>query len=135
MGGTLPLAATVGILMVVDEIQMGFYRTGKLWSIEHFGVQPDVLVFGKAQMCEPLSVDHYARVHGLTHAEGMVLAASDERGGPFLLAPDGGRQRRTRAERERIAREREKQGFFSKIFGQEFKVEVNDAGKLRLRAQ
>ncbi|WP_304165565.1 aspartate aminotransferase family protein [Phenylobacterium aquaticum] len=37
-----------GILMVVDEIQMGFYRTGKLWAIEHFDVQPDVLVFGKA---------------------------------------------------------------------------------------
>jgi 4-aminobutyrate aminotransferase-like enzyme len=37
-----------GILLVVDEIQMGFYRTGKLWSIEHFGVNPDVLVFGKA---------------------------------------------------------------------------------------
>ena len=37
-----------GILLVVDEIQMGFFRTGKLWSIEHFGVQPDVIVFGKA---------------------------------------------------------------------------------------
>lgn len=37
-----------GILLVVDEIQMGMYRTGKLWSIEHFGVKPDVLVFGKA---------------------------------------------------------------------------------------
>lgn len=37
-----------GILLVVDDIQMGFFRTGKLWSIEHFGVQPDVLVFGKA---------------------------------------------------------------------------------------
>jgi len=37
-----------GILLVVDEIQMGFFRTGKLWAIEHFDVKPDVLVFGKA---------------------------------------------------------------------------------------
>ena len=37
-----------GVLMVSDEIQMGVYRTGKLWSIEHFGVKPDVIVFGKA---------------------------------------------------------------------------------------
>lgn len=37
-----------GVLLVVDEIQMGMFRTGKLWSIEHFGVQPDMLVFGKA---------------------------------------------------------------------------------------
>lgn len=37
-----------GILFVADEIQMGFYRTGKLWSIEHFGVEPDVITFGKS---------------------------------------------------------------------------------------
>ncbi|MBK1684387.1 aspartate aminotransferase family protein [Rhodoferax fermentans] len=37
-----------GVLLVVDEIQMGFWRTGKLWSIENFGVKPDVLVFAKA---------------------------------------------------------------------------------------
>jgi 4-aminobutyrate aminotransferase/(S)-3-amino-2-methylpropionate transaminase len=37
-----------GILLVVDEVQMGIYRTGKLWAIEHFGVQPDVLIFGKS---------------------------------------------------------------------------------------
>ncbi|MDR0827502.1 MAG: aminotransferase class III-fold pyridoxal phosphate-dependent enzyme [Desulfovibrio sp.] len=37
-----------GILLVDDEIQMGFYRTGKLWGLENFGVTPDVVVFGKA---------------------------------------------------------------------------------------
>lgn len=37
-----------GILFVVDEIQMGFFRTGKLWAIENFDVIPDILVFGKA---------------------------------------------------------------------------------------
>lgn len=37
-----------GVLLVVDEIQMGFFRTGKLWSIEHFDVVPDVIVFGKS---------------------------------------------------------------------------------------
>ncbi|MDD5428833.1 MAG: aminotransferase class III-fold pyridoxal phosphate-dependent enzyme [Candidatus Omnitrophica bacterium] len=36
------------ILLVDDEIQMGFFRTGKFWSIEHFGVTPDILVFAKA---------------------------------------------------------------------------------------
>jgi 4-aminobutyrate aminotransferase-like enzyme len=37
-----------GILLVDDEIQMGFYRTGKLWALEHFGVKPDVVAFAKS---------------------------------------------------------------------------------------
>ncbi len=37
-----------GILIVDDEIQMGFYRTGKMWAMEHFGIKPDIIVFGKA---------------------------------------------------------------------------------------
>jgi 4-aminobutyrate aminotransferase / (S)-3-amino-2-methylpropionate transaminase / 5-aminovalerate transaminase len=36
------------ILMVDDEIQMGFYRAGKFWAIENFGIAPDIIVFGKA---------------------------------------------------------------------------------------
>lgn len=36
-----------GILFVADEIQSGAGRTGKMWAIEHYGVVPDILVFGK----------------------------------------------------------------------------------------
>ncbi len=37
-----------GILFIDDEIQMGFYRTGKLWAMEHVDSYADVMVFGKA---------------------------------------------------------------------------------------
>ena len=36
------------ILLVDDEIQMGFYRTGKLWAMEHFGATPDIVAFAKS---------------------------------------------------------------------------------------
>ena len=36
------------VMFVDDEIQMGFFRTGKFFSIEHFNVAPDIVVFGKA---------------------------------------------------------------------------------------
>lgn len=34
-------------LLVCDEIQAGFGRTGKLWGFEHYGLVPDLAVFGK----------------------------------------------------------------------------------------
>lgn len=37
-----------GVLFVDDEIQMGMFRTGKLWAIEHFDVKPDVMIFSKS---------------------------------------------------------------------------------------
>jgi acetylornithine/succinyldiaminopimelate/putrescine aminotransferase len=37
-----------GTLFIVDEIQAGFGRTGKLWGFENFGIVPDILLLGKA---------------------------------------------------------------------------------------
>ena len=36
-----------GALFVADEVQAGTGRTGKMWSIEHAGVEPDMITFGK----------------------------------------------------------------------------------------
>ena len=36
-----------GALLIGDEVQAGAGRTGKMWSIEHSGVKPDLLTFGK----------------------------------------------------------------------------------------
>ena len=41
------LAHEYGALFIADEVQVGLGRTGKLWSVETFGIEPDILVSGK----------------------------------------------------------------------------------------
>ena len=42
------LLAAHGILYVDDEVQSGVGRTGEVWAVEHYGVEPDLLVAGKS---------------------------------------------------------------------------------------
>lgn len=42
------LCDTHGILLIADEVQSGFGRTGKLFAMEHYGVQPDLITMAKS---------------------------------------------------------------------------------------
>jgi 4-aminobutyrate aminotransferase len=47
MEGLRERADRHGILLVFDEVQTGWGRTGRFWGHEHFGVQPDILITAK----------------------------------------------------------------------------------------
>jgi 4-aminobutyrate aminotransferase/(S)-3-amino-2-methylpropionate transaminase len=37
-----------GIVLVADEVQTGFGRTGKMWAVEHYGIEPDLMTVAKS---------------------------------------------------------------------------------------
>lgn len=48
VGGLRRLCDEHGIVFVADEVQTGFCRTGRLFAMEHFGVEPDLLIVAKS---------------------------------------------------------------------------------------
>ena len=79
------LTNSTGALLVVDEIQAGFGRTGKWCAYQHFGVQPDVTTLAKplagglplgAMLCtEEASRAIHPGLHGTTFGGGPLACA------------------------------------------------------------
>ncbi len=79
------LTKSTGALLVVDEIQAGFGRTGKWCAYQHFGVQPDVTTLAKplagglplgAMLCtEEASHAIHPGLHGTTFGGGPLACA------------------------------------------------------------
>jgi 4-aminobutyrate aminotransferase-like enzyme len=45
--GIREICDELGIMLIIDEVQTGLGRTGSMWASDHYGIEPDVLVFGK----------------------------------------------------------------------------------------
>ena len=46
--GLKSICANKGILLIADEVQTGFGRTGKMFAVEHWGVEPDLITTAKS---------------------------------------------------------------------------------------
>ncbi len=81
--GLREICSEHGIVLIADEVQSGFGRTGKLFAIEHFGVEPDLIVMAKSMAAGvPMS-----GVAG--RAEIMDAAPDSAIGGTFVGSPLG----------------------------------------------
>lgn len=48
MQGLRKICDSHGILLIVDEVQTGFARTGKLFAVEHYSIRPDIITMAKS---------------------------------------------------------------------------------------
>ncbi|MED0959149.1 4-aminobutyrate--2-oxoglutarate transaminase [Bacillus paramycoides] len=81
MRGVRNICDKYGIVMIADEIQTGFARTGSLFAMDHFGVAPDLMTFSKSIAAGmPLSA-----ITG--RAELMDASGPGQLGGTFSGSP------------------------------------------------
>ncbi|MBP1357485.1 MAG: aspartate aminotransferase family protein [Sulfolobus sp.] len=97
-----------GTLLIVDEVQTGFGRTGKVWAFEHFGIEPDIFTAGKAigggfPVSAVFMPDWIAQIleegdHGSTYGSNPLAAAAVTAACKVLKAYDVAEQARIKGE-------------------------------------
>ena len=83
--GLRRICDTHGILLVADEIQSGAGRTGRMWAIEHTGVEPDILLSAKG-IASGLPLGAMIARDELMTAWGMGAHGSTYGGNPLACA-------------------------------------------------
>ena len=74
-----------GILLIADEVQTGFARTGRMWGFEHAGIVPDVVVMAKA-IANGLPLSAIATSRALMERWGRSAHGSTYGGNPVACA-------------------------------------------------
>src|SRR6476660_1204875 len=74
-----------GILLIADEVQTGFARTGRMWGFEHAGIVPDVVVMAKA-IANGLPLSAIASSRALMERWGKSAHGSTYGGNPVACA-------------------------------------------------
>ncbi|MDX5378983.1 MAG: aminotransferase class III-fold pyridoxal phosphate-dependent enzyme, partial [Halomonas sp.] len=74
-----------GMLMIVDEVQSGFGRTGKLFAIEHSGVEPDIITMAKS-MADGMPISAVVGTDRVMDASGPNSLGCTYTGNPLSCA-------------------------------------------------
>lgn len=94
--GVRSLCDKHNILLIIDEIQTGFCRTGKMFAIEHFGIEPDIMTVAKgiaggfpvgAAICSDKVKIGFGQ-HGTTYGGNPLASAAGLAAINFMLKND-----------------------------------------------
>ena len=105
-----------GILLIADEIQSGAGRTGKRWAVDHWGVEPDILLTAKG-IASGMPLGGMVARADLLEAWGVGAHGSTYGGNPVACAASltvsGGDIRTDRTPHSRTSRPRSKQAHWT----------------------
>jgi acetylornithine/N-succinyldiaminopimelate aminotransferase len=87
-----------GLLLILDEIQCGYGRTGKMWAYEHYGITPDIMTvakgigggfpLGACLATEDAAKGMVAGTHGSTYGGNPLAMAAGQAVLDVMLEPD-----------------------------------------------